>query len=98
MTEDYAHPIEAVPDENPVRHSPGWSVRRRIIFTTLIFCMVTVVYILAFGLDSRVAETAVISSYALAGSTIGAYVFGAVWDDSTRRATTTQRPTNIMPR
>ena len=61
---------------------PKWQMRRRIILSTLLFCAATVGYSLAFSEgDSRVAETAVMSSFALAATVIGSYVFGAVWDN-----------------
>lgn len=61
---------------------PTWRIRRRVVVLTLIFCAGTVIYLLVWGADSKVNETIAMGSYFLAGSTIGAYVFGASWDDS----------------
>lgn len=60
---------------------PNWRMRRRVILTSLAFCAGVIVYVLAAGLDSRVAESAVNGAYLLMGAVIGSYVFGAVWED-----------------
>jgi hypothetical protein len=60
---------------------PPWTVRRRIIVLTLIFCAGLVTYITFKGTDTRTAETIVQSAFYLAGAVIGSYVFGAVWQD-----------------
>jgi len=59
----------------------SWTVRRRIIVTTLIFCAALVAYITYKGTDSRTAETIVQSAFYLAGMVISAYVFGSVYED-----------------
>lgn len=63
----------------------SWKVRRALIFTTLIFCAAVVVRVMWTGEDTRVNETLVLSAFGLAGMVIGSYVFGAVWDDRTKR-------------
>lgn len=64
----------------------SWRIRRRIILGTLLFCAVVVLYSVLRADDTRaILETAVVSSFSLAGTVIGAYVFGAVWDDANRR-------------
>lgn len=60
---------------------PSWKVRRRIVHTTLLFCAGVVIYSLVMGPDTKAVEVAITMSYILAGSVIGSYVFGAVWDD-----------------
>lgn len=67
-------------DRNPGR--PSWTIRRRIIHATLLFCAGMVIWIVLRDQDTSVAETVVTSSFILAGSVIGAYVFGAAWDDA----------------
>ena len=84
-----------ITDVDMTRPSPGWAVRRRIIFTTLIFCALCVVYIIFKGNDTRVYETVVMSAFALAGMVIGSYVFGAVWDDKSRREMSTRAAQTI---
>lgn len=61
---------------------PSWRMRRRIILGTLLFCAGEVVYLTGWGRDTGVHETLANGVLILAGSVIGAYVFGAVWDDA----------------
>jgi hypothetical protein len=61
---------------------PAWKIRRRIIFGTLFFCAFCVLWIMIRGTGRSVEEVIVMCSFGLAASVIGAYVFGAVWDDS----------------
>ena len=65
----------------------SWAVRRRIIFSFLILCAAQLVYLTIWGEDSRLNETLALGAYALIGSMIGAYVFGAVWEDTSLKRT-----------
>lgn len=60
---------------------PSWKIRRRIILATLAFCAVCTVYLMVWGRDTAVNETIALGLVGLAISTVGSYVFGAVWDD-----------------
>lgn len=60
---------------------PKWENRRKVIFLTLIFCAFCILYVMFKGDDTRVNETIITFSYLLAGTTIGSYVFGVVWQD-----------------
>lgn len=60
---------------------PSWAVRRRLINITLFFCAFCVLWIMIRGDGRSVHEMIVMCSFGLAASTLGAYVFGAVWDD-----------------
>lgn len=78
-------------------YNPGWKMRRRTVFASLVFCAWAVAYSMhkTYGVDgcqdSRVAETVISSAFLLAGGVIGSYVFGAVWDDSNKlKAETTK--------
>jgi|TARA_A100001391_G_scaffold44812_4_gene26285 DMSO reductase anchor subunit len=62
-----------------------WKRRRRIIYAALIFCALEVAYLTVLGTDSALNATIVTSLILLAGSIIGTYVFGAVWDDLNAR-------------
>lgn len=66
--------------EGPPR--PSWRVRRRIIHATLFFCAGEIVFLTGWGHDTSLHETLANGALILAGSVIGAYVFGAVWDDA----------------
>lgn len=66
---------------------PGsWRYRRRIIHLTLTWCGVFVPVMTWRYPDSTVVSQAVLGALALAGGTIGSYVFGATWDDKNARA------------
>lgn len=62
-------------------NKPSWRIRRAIIFATLIFCAFWLGYLVMFGEDTRLHETIAQGLLLLAASTIGSYVFGAVFDD-----------------
>lgn len=61
---------------------PPWTIRRRIIYTTLLTCAAWVTYIILWGDEREVLETVTSSAFILCGGVIGSYVFGAVWDDA----------------
>jgi hypothetical protein len=63
-------------------NKPEWKIRRRLIYGILMFCASTVVWVLLSNDIRTVAEMIVMSSYALGGTTISSYIFGAVWDDN----------------
>lgn len=60
---------------------PSWAIRRRIIVATLLFCAGEIIYLTGWGEDTNLASTIANGVLILAGSVIGSYVFGAVWDD-----------------
>jgi hypothetical protein len=60
---------------------PSWRIRRRVIVATLLFCAGEIVYLTGWGKDTDLASTIANGVLILAGSVIGAYVFGAAWDD-----------------
>lgn len=61
---------------------PGtWKNRRRVIFSTLIFCALIVSYITVWGVDTILHRSIAEALILLAGGVIGSYVFGAVVDD-----------------
>lgn len=60
---------------------PSWKMRRRAVFGTLIFCAGIITYIVFFGSEKAVYETAVFSAFGLMGAIIASYIGGAVWDD-----------------
>lgn len=60
---------------------PSWRIRRRIIVGTLLYCGAMVLYLAVWGESTSLAEAIATGLILLAGSVIGSYVFGAVWDD-----------------
>ena len=65
---------------------PSWAIRRRIVISTLLFCGSEIVYLTIWGKDTDLASTIANGILLLAGSVIGSYVFGVVWDDKLQRA------------
>ena len=60
-----------------------WRNRRRMLWLTTIFCMLTISYILYTGASTSVADTAVTMAFFTIMSMVGSYVFGAAWQDIT---------------
>lgn len=60
---------------------PPWKARRRIVHGTLLFCAGTVSWLVWNGEDTNLAAAVADACFFLAGTVIGAYVFGAAWDD-----------------
>ena len=58
-----------------------WKIRRRIIYFTLLFCGLGIVYLIFNGDDTALNGTIANGLFLLAGSVIGSYIFGATWDD-----------------
>lgn len=69
----------------------SWKMRRRFMWIISGFCMWTITYILLKNLDTRVAETAVMSSFLCLGGIVGSYVFGAAWQDIRTTESTNRR-------
>lgn len=72
------------PPARDAEFRPKWENRRRTIFATLLFCAAVVTYITGWGEDTRLNETLVQFAFITAGTIIGAYVFGATYEDVTR--------------
>lgn len=60
---------------------PSWTIRRRIIYSTLLFCAGVAMYATHQNTGSPTEGTAIMAAFGLAATVIGSYIFGAVWDD-----------------
>lgn len=60
---------------------PSWKLRRRAVFGSMIFAMAVVVYVAVRWDDTSLAQTLVLSSFALIGTVIAAYIGGAAYED-----------------
>ncbi len=60
---------------------PSWTIRRRVIAATLLFCAAVVGWLAVEGPSTPLNETIANGLILLAGGVIGSYVFGAAWDD-----------------
>ncbi len=68
---------------NPDQSS--WKIRRRFMFSVSAFCAWVIVYCLVQDKTSGVADTAVTMAFMTLISILGAYVFGATWEDASIR-------------
>lgn len=59
----------------------SWKNRRRFMWIISIFCMYCIDYVMRFGADSRVNDTIIMAAFFCLASIVGAYVFGAAWQD-----------------
>lgn len=78
-----------MPGKNPYGQFE-WGRRRRLIYGTLAFCLLSAVAIQVaahFGIDTALLNTIAAANYTLAGATLTSYVFGAVVDDKSARET-----------
>lgn len=60
---------------------PSWKLRRRAVFGSLLFGMAIVSYVAVRWEDTALAQTLVLSSFALIGSVVATYTGFAVLDD-----------------
>jgi EamA domain-containing membrane protein RarD len=64
---------------NPLGSS--WRWRRGMMFAVLAFCAWVVAYVLVARVETRPAEAAAEWAFITIISIVGAYVFGATWED-----------------
>ena len=69
------------PEQAPDGNNYSWKRRRRYMCAVTAFTMGVIVWILWSGRDTRVAETAMTMSWLCLIGIVGAYVFGAAWQD-----------------
>lgn len=60
---------------------PSWKIRRRVIWSTLVFCAGMIGWLAIAGEDSELNRTIANALIILGGGTVSSYVFGAAWDD-----------------
>lgn len=58
-----------------------WKKRRRILYLSLIFICVSLIYIIFKGTDSVLYQQISIALIGAGTLIIGQYIFGAIWDD-----------------
>ena len=68
-----------------------WKKRRTVIYITLTFCAISIVYLMAFGKDNELHNTIANGLIFLASSVIITYVGGSAYED-TRMQLGTRRP------
>jgi hypothetical protein len=60
---------------------PSWKFRRRAVFGSLVFAGIIIAYTAIRWEPTSLAETLVISSFALIGTIVASYIGGAVYED-----------------
>ena len=63
----------------------SWKHRRRLVFLVIVFCLFGIGYLVFFGSDIRLHETALSGFFSLLGAVCLGYVFGAIWDDKNKK-------------
>ena len=71
----------------PIDPNPSWKLRRRAVFSSLVFGMGIVIYV-AFKWDSTaLSETLALGGFGLIGAVVAAYIGGAAYEDVKLRTT-----------
>jgi len=83
-------------------NKPSWKLRRRAVFGSMLFAIGVVVYVAIRWDDTSLAQTLVLSSFALIGTVVAAYIGGAAYEDvrtyqtdSTAEATSTEGSSSV---
>lgn len=76
---------------------PSWKLRRRAVFGSMLFGMAIVIYVLIRWDDTSLAQTVVLSSFALIGTVVAAYIGGAAYEDVRTYATDSERLPQPIP-
>lgn len=61
-----------------------WKRRRKFLYAVSAFCCATILIALLHHMDAGVATTAITMAFGVLASNVGAYVFGAAWDDKNK--------------
>lgn len=68
---------------------PSWKLRRRAVFGSMLFAMGIIVFVLIKWDDTSLAQTLTLSSFALIGTVVAAYIGGAAYEDVRLHQTST---------
>ena len=60
---------------------PSWKLRRRAVFSSLIFGFTLIAYIAIFGESNSLNETLALGAFGLVGAVVAAYIGGAAYED-----------------
>ena len=60
---------------------PSWKLRRRAVFSSLIFGFTLIAYVALFGESNSLNETLALGAFGLVGAVIAAYIGGAAYED-----------------
>lgn len=65
----------------PPANKPEWTIRRRIIIATLLWCAIIGTYVIVFGQSDALRQQALFAIAGLSSSVILGYLGFATWDD-----------------
>lgn len=65
----------------PTDPQPSWRLRRRAVFSSLIFGFIIISYVAFFGESNSLNETLALGAYGLVGGVIAAYIGGSAYED-----------------
>lgn len=71
----------------PIDPNPSWKLRRRAVFSSLIFGMAIVIYTAIKWESTSLAETLALGGFGLIGAVVAAYIGGAAYEDVKLRTT-----------
>lgn len=67
--------------ENVFSQKPSWKLRRRAVFSSLVFSMLLIAYVAIRWDSTPLAETLVLGAFGLIGAVVAAYIGGAAYED-----------------
>lgn len=71
----------------PIDPNPSWKLRRRAVFSSLVFGMAIVIYTAIRWESTSLAETLALGGFGLIGAVVAAYIGGAAYEDVKLRTT-----------
>jgi uncharacterized membrane protein len=60
---------------------PSWKMRRRAVFSSLLFGFALLLYVAVRWEDLRIAEVLAVGAFAMIGTVVSAYIAGATIED-----------------
>lgn len=71
----------------PIDPNPSWKMRRRAVFSSLVFGMGIVIYTAIRWDSTSLSETLALGGFGLIGAVVAAYIGGAAYEDVKLRTT-----------
>jgi len=71
----------------PIDPNPSWKMRRRAVFTSMVFGMGIVIYTAIRWESTSLADTLAIGGFGIIGAVVAAYIGGAAYEDVRLRTT-----------
>ena len=62
-------------------NQPSWKLRRRAVFSSLVFGFILISYVAIWGESNSLNETLALGAFGLVGAVIAAYIGGAAYED-----------------